>query len=125
MKKKKFYLLLFMLAMLACPWTKVNATNPWEIDFHVTIIDPNDDGEGHRGPIQPPTASLDGYTFTIIGAHPDFLVRIVDVEDEDDVIYQTLMPAATSSIILPSTLSGDYQIQLIWDIWMFYGLITL
>ncbi|MBO4827642.1 MAG: hypothetical protein J5506_10520, partial [Prevotella sp.] len=71
---------------------------------------------GHypRSPIQPPTASLEGYTFTIIGTHPDFLVRIVDVEDEDDVIYQTLMPAATSSIILPSTLSGDYQIQLIW-----------
>ena len=122
-KKSMFKALLVCLCMMCCP-AIVNAQSG-NVDLSVGIIRKPSGPGIPRNPIEPPTASLEGYTFTIIGAHPDFLVRIVDVEDEDDVIYQTLMPAATSSIILPSTLSGDYQIQLIWDIWMFYGLITL
>jgi hypothetical protein len=45
--------------------------------------------------------------------------------DEDIVVYQTVMPSETNSIVLPSTLSGDYQIQLLWDGWMLYGWINL
>ena len=121
---KKIFLLFFALVAMSVQCCAQNNENG--LSWQVKIYDPTQMG-GHypRSPIEPPTANLDGYTFTITGAHPDYLVRIVDVEDEDDVIYQTLMPAATSIIILPSTLSGDYQIQLIWDIWMFYGLITL
>jgi hypothetical protein len=35
------------------------------------------------------------------------------------------MPSDVSSIVLPSTLSGTYQIQLLWGDWMFYGWIDL
>lgn len=88
------------------------------------IDEPLNGGFPHA-PIQPPSVYLDGHTLTVPGSHPDYEVRIVDVDDEDNVVYETQILSSTSSIVLPSTLSGDYQIQLISGNWMFYGLITL
>ncbi|MBO4826241.1 MAG: hypothetical protein J5506_03250 [Prevotella sp.] len=94
--------------------------------LHVSgpIDEPLNGGFPHA-PIQPPSVFLDGHTLSVPGSHPDYVVRIVDVEAEDDVVYETQMPSSTSCVVLPSTLSGDYQIQLICANWMFYGLITL
>ena len=76
-------------------------------------------------PMETPTLIKNGYTMYINGDHPDYVVRLVDVDDEDIVVYQTVMPSETNSIVLPSTLSGDYQIQLLWGDWMLYGWINL
>jgi hypothetical protein len=85
---------------------------------------PTSSGNPHpRTPILVPTASLDGHTFYINGGHADFVVQLLD--EDDNVVYQTVMPSDVSSIVLPSTLSGTYQIQLLWGDWMFYGWINL
>ena len=49
-----------------------------------------------------------------------------DVKDEDgDVVYTTTVFSAQTEVGLPSTLSGDYEIQLTMGNWLFTGLIQL
>ena len=49
-----------------------------------------------------------------------------DVKDEDgDVVYTTTVFSAETEVVLPSTLSGDYEIQLTMGNWLFTGLIQL
>ena len=99
------------------------ADDPIE-NITLNIIKNGSTGNGNpRTPILVPTASLDGHTFYINGGHADFLVQLLD--EDDNVVYQTVMPSDVSSIVLPSTLSGDYQIQLLWGDWMLYGWINL
>ena len=123
MKKFTLRFLPLCVAML-CSTTFVNAQSE-AIDLNVEIIRKPSGPGIPRSPVQLPVASIDGHTFSVSGTHPDYWVRIVNIDDEDDVVYETPMTAGTSSIELPSALSGDFQIQLIWDNWMFYGWITL
>lgn len=78
-----------------------------------------------RGPIYVPTASIDGHIFYISNGHPDYVLQLVDPDDEDIVVYQVLVPSNVNSIVLPSTLSGTYIIQLLWSDWRFWGYIEL
>lgn len=78
-----------------------------------------------RGPIYIPTASIDDHTFYISDGHPDYVLQLVDPDDEDIVIYQVLVPSSVNSIVLPSALSGTYVIQLLWGGWRFWGYIDL
>ena len=112
-----FCLLLFTTECFA-------ASDPGD-DLPLIVGDnPTSSGNPHpRSPVLVPTASLDGHTFYINGGHADFVVQLLD--EDDNVAYQTVMPSDVSSIVLPSTLSGTYQIQLLWGDWMFYGWINL
>lgn len=77
-----------------------------------------------RGPIYVPSVSIDDHTLTI-SDHPDYVLQLVDPEDEDNVVYEVLIPAGVNTVILPSYLSGEYVIQLLWDVWRFWGYIEL
>jgi len=41
------------------------------------------------------------------------------------VAYTLVIPTGTTSLVLPSTLSGDYTIQIIRGNYLFYGTINL
>ena len=116
-------LLLFVLLAICIP---MSADGEGGIDLGAKRYPPLEEGDPNpRSPIFIPTVSLDGYTLYIIGEHPDYVLRLADVDDESIVVYQTIVPANVNSVVLPSYLSGDYQIQLLWDGWMLYGWITL
>jgi hypothetical protein len=123
MKKMTRLFSIIMLVILMVP-SSVCAQGI-DIPLGVGEVDPPVNNPIPKSPVLVPTATLDGYTFYINGDHPDYVVRLVDVDDEDIVVYQTVMPSETNSIVLPSTLSGVYQIQLLWGDWMFYGWINL
>lgn len=78
-----------------------------------------------RGPVNVPIVCIDDYTLYISGDHPDYVLQLVDPDDEEIVIYQVLVPSTVNSIVLPSTLSGTYIIQLLWSDWRFWGYIEL
>ena len=78
-----------------------------------------------RSPIRVPSASIDDHTFYINESHPDYVLQLVDPEDEQNVVYEVLMPTGTNSVVLPSSLVGEYVIQLIWGNWRFWGYIEL
>ena len=47
-------------------------------------------------------------------------------KDEDgNVVYTTVVYSAQTQVVLPSTLSGDYQIELVMGYWIFKGWINL
>lgn len=78
-----------------------------------------------RGPVYVPSVSIDNHTIYINEAHPDYILQLVDPEDEDIIIYQVLIPANVNSVVLPSSLVGEYMIQLLWTDWRFWGYIEL
>ena len=85
-----------------------------ELTFQVGITDPTgSSGEFPRCPINPPSASLDDHTLYINSEHPAYTLYLVDTTgDEPDVVYQVYVPANVNAVVLPSTLSGTYELQL-------------
>jgi hypothetical protein len=70
-------------------------------------------GELPRSPINPPSASLDDHTLYINSEHPAYTLYLVDTTGEEpDVVYQVCIPANVNVVVLPSTLSGTYELQL-------------
>ena len=77
-----------------------------------------------RTPIACPHVSLDGHTLYLYSVGYDLTLVLVD--EEENVVYTTFIPANTSSVVLPATLSGDYEIQLYpGGDYYFYGWIEL
>ena len=70
-------------------------------------------GELPRNLVNPPSASLDDHTLYINSEHPAYTLYLVDTTGEEpDVVYQVYVPANVSVVVLPSTLSGTYELQL-------------
>lgn len=78
---------------------------------------------GPRGPVDVPTVYLDDYTLTFEASHPEYVLYIKD--ENETVVYSTVVTSAMTEVVLPSALSGDYEIQLIMDNWLFWGYIEL
>jgi len=81
-------------------------------------------GHGHtRTPIEVPLVYIDDYTLTFEAYHPDYVLNIMD--EDGDVVFSTPVFSAQTEVVLPSTLSGDYEIQLVMGNWLFTGWINL
>lgn len=119
--KKLLFLLLCFIAV------EVNASiceSQKSVNLSVGLIDPTKPVEGnHRNPMQPPLVFIDGYTLFTQYVPFDMTLEILD--SSDSVVYTTFVSAYTPSVTLPSSLSGDFQIQLIEGYWYFYGWIHL
>ena len=74
-----------------------------------------------RGPIEMPTVFIEAYTLTFDSSCHNCTLRIVNAENE--VEYTTTITSDT--LVLPSTLEGQYEIQIIQGEWCFYGDIEL
>lgn len=94
------------------------------IDLNLGWIDPTPVGDGPaRNPIDPPTVYLENYTLTFAANHPEYVLYIKD--ENETVVYSTVVTSATTEVVLPSTLSGYYEIDLVMDNWCFWGYIEL
>ena len=121
--KRILFFLLVLCSMFASPLT-VNAIE--NVELMAGIYEEDELGnEVPRGPIHVPSASIDDYTFYINESHPDYVLQLVDPDDETNVVYEISMPAGVNSVILPSSLNGEFIIQLIWGDWRFWGYIEL
>lgn len=116
---KKIFLLLISAITMG---TSIYA---WErVPLTVSFDDNMPIGNGNpRTPMQPPVVYIEDYTLIFTINHPDFTLTI---NDEDGyVVYTTTVFSAKTEVILPSTLSGDYEIQLAMSNWLFTGWINL
>ena len=121
---KKFFL--FILLAFMAPSVQVSADNGTEesIDLQVYIYNPTGNLEGpHKGPVQIPEVSLDDHTLYFFTPCDGYTLNIVD--ENDVVVYAIVIPAGTTSLVLPATLSGEYELQLISGNYCFWGMITL
>ena len=94
------------------------------VPLTVSIIDEQPGTNGFpRTPITAPIVYIDDYTLLFEANHPDYVLNIKD--EDGDVVYSTVVSSTQTQVVLPSTLSGDYQIELVMGNWLFMGWINL
>ena len=80
----------------------------------------------HKQPVQVPEVDLSNHVLTFSEATTqNYTLTLFD--EDGEVVYQTTVLAGTDTVMLPSTLSGDYVLQLIPDetAYYFYSYISL
>ena len=81
------------------------------IPLQVRYDDPsNTETNPTRDPISIPTVSLDGYTLTFDTPCDSCTLRLA--EPSGQVVYSVLIPVGCDELVLPSYLSGEYEIQI-------------
>ena len=94
------------------------------VPLTVSIIDEQPGGNGQpKTPVLAPKVYIDDYILLFEVDHPEYVLYIKD--EDGDVIYSTVVSSTQTQVVLPSTLSGDYQIELVMDYWLFMGWINL
>lgn len=94
------------------------------IDFQVEIIDPTvPHTPVGREPILVPSVSIESHTLFFVTPCDGYTLRLLD--ENGAVVYSTVIPTGTTSLVLPSYLSGEYEIQIIQSNLYFYGYITI
>ena len=95
---------------------------PVPVHFDVGIIDPtSDQDEPQRSPATVPSVEIEDNTLIFITSCDGMELRLVN--EEDETVFMTIISGST--LVLPSTLYGDYQLQIISENYIFYGDITL
>lgn len=118
---KKSFLLIMLMALL--PFTSVfMSALPVGIQLQVRFDDPTINQPGNpKSPILVPEVSIDDYTLTFDDSCLGCELRLLD---EDGVlVYSTTITSDT--LVLPSYLEGEYELQIIRGIYCFYGYIDL
>ena len=97
----------------------------WEL-VPLTVSFDDEKPIGHstpRTPISVPKVYIEDYTLSFGINHPDYQLIIKD--EDGNQVYVTPVYSSQSQVILPSTLSGNYEINLVMGNWLFTGWITL
>lgn len=103
---KKLLLFLFSAFIFS---TSVSALEL--VPFTVSIIDDQPLGNGNpRSPEETPIVYIDDYTLLFEANHPEYVLNIKD--ENNVVVYTTVVYSTQTQVVLPSSLSGDYEIQL-------------
>ena len=117
---KKLFLLalsIFMMSTNVLAWERVP----------LTIMSDDDEMplgySGPRGPIEAPEVYIEDYSLLFEVDHPDYVLYIKDADGE--VVYTTTVYSVLTLVPLPYTLSGDYEIELVYGGWIFTGNISL
>lgn len=120
---KKSIIISLLAAMLTLGNVSVYA-DPELIVLEVGIEDPeHGDSSQQKTPITVPGISLEDHTLYFYTPCDGCILRLLD--GNDNVVYSTVIATGTTSLVLPSTLSGEYEIQIIQGNICFYGYINL
>ena len=124
MVKKRILLFLMIMALLPLSSVRVSAEDPDDIDLEAGYVDPeNGQNDYPRTPILIPHVGIDGYTLTFYTPCDGCILRLID--ENDTVVYTTVIPVGATTLVLPSYLSGEYKIEIIQRIYCFWGYIEL
>ena len=124
MTKNYFFIFLLSLLTTMAVDARVALMPPPEVQLEVSKIDPTImDDDQHKGPVQIPEVSLDDHTLYFSTPCDGYTLNLMD--ENDVVVYTIVIPTGTTSWVLPATLSGEYELQLISSNYCFWGMITL
>ena len=74
-------------------------------------------------PPRPWYITQDDYVLTFTAFEDDYTLELRD--ENDVVVYTDYVPAGTTQVVLPSTLSGDFELRLVADTYYYIGYISL
>ena len=121
-----FKKLLTLLCILAMP-AFMNAVCPppgLHITFQRGYIKPTKPGTPNpKSPVLAPTVYIDGNVLTFETPCDGCVLQLVD--ENEDVVYTTIIPAGTTTLVLPATLEGTYELQIIDGDTLYYADIEL
>ena len=116
MKKIVSVLALFIMLLS----TSLVYAAPFPVSLEVAYNDPTtNQGQPQRGPMLAPEVSIEDYTLSFDHSCLGCTLRLVDAND--DVAYTTVISGDT--LVLPSTLSGEYELQILFDDCYFFGFV--
>lgn len=79
------------------------------VPLSVSIIDEQPLSHGHlKSPMCPPVVYIEDYTFSFTMEHPNYVLTIKD--EYGGVVFTTTVISTENEVVLPSTLSGNYEI---------------
>ncbi len=111
---------IFLLLCIAFTFGLINLAQAKTVDMQYGGEDPTySQGEMPRGPVIIPSVSIDGYTLSLDHSCLGCTLRLVD--GNDNVVYTTVINGDT--LVLPSTLSGEYELQILFDDCYFFGFV--
>ncbi len=121
MKRKPLFLFALIVALLSLTNVHVSA-EPVLVNLEVGFVDPTENqDEPQRNPVIAPSVEYEDGVLTFITSCDYMELRLVN--EENEVEYSTYILGST--LVLPSYLNGDYQLQIISGNYIFYGNITL
>ena len=119
--KKRFLFFVLTLALLPMSNVTVMAI---PINFNVGYENPqNPLDDDKRSLTLVPEVGIEDYTLTFYTPCDGCVLRLLD--ENDIVVYSTIIPTSTTELVLPSYLSGDYEIQIVQGNLYFWGYIIL
>ena len=77
---------------------------------------------GNRTPVLPWYITQDGNVLTMSATPCDYTLSLYD--EDDALVYSVFVPAGTTQVVLPTTLSGTFEIRFETDTY-YYGYIDL
>lgn len=121
----KKYLLIISCLTVMLSFSSVNVyADPQGVVLQVGYIDPNNGDDGQqKSPILVPEISLEDYILYFATPCDGCTLRLMD--ENDAVVYSVVIPTGTISLVLPSSLSGEYEIQIVQSNIIFWGFINL
>lgn len=122
---KKVFLAIILLLTSVVSYASVQQVCGNDVPLEVGIDDPtNNEDPLPKSPILIPSVSQDGYELSFQSSHPVYTLYIIENEV---AAYSVIVSSSTTSVVLPSWLSGEYELQLHPDgcNYYFYGFINL
>ena len=117
-----------LLAAVLCLMTPAYAWEPavYGIRIQLSLTDIQPEHNHPRTPIEAPQVGQTDHTLYFLD-ETDFVLNLYSVDEDGDetLEYTTAVPAATTEVQLPSTLSGTYIIEVVYDGLCFRGEIEL
>ena len=122
MKKKVFVL----FVMCLCTFNGLCAIVGGGDNIILTVVwdDPSDESTPiPKTPVPPLIISQDGNILTLPATSVDYTLQLRD--ENGIVVYSSYIPAGTTQIILPATLSGEFEIRFVAATYYYIGYISL
>ncbi len=113
--------ILSLVLLLLASFSQAEVLSIWsQLSLQVRITDPTEPYQPiGRSPIAIPTIYLDGYNLQFETQCDACTLQLVS--EDGGVEYSIVIPTNTTSLTLPSYLSGEYELQIIRGQFCFYG----
>ncbi len=96
-----------------------------DVHFYVSIIDISMEGPGNtKSPIHPLTATLDDHTLTFYSSFEE-IIPVELLDEDENVVYTDWLAPCQTSLVFPSTFTGEHTIRLTVGSVYYIGVIEL